>query len=192
MDAKLFITAGKATFTVSNGKGDHRTYRVTRKDADDRYPETYFVKLLTGPDNTSSYTYLGILDAATGGVRLTKNSKFTDDSLPVKVLRWALKKVWAGEPLPAGYAVQHEGKCGRCGRALTVPESIVSGIGPECAKMGAKGSAPRYLAPMQVEQMCSSDGTVIQQKVNGRWVDGETPERFYTPATLTSGDYVDF
>jgi hypothetical protein len=27
----------------------------------------------------------------------------------------------------------HEGKCCRCGRKLTVPASIASGIGPECA-----------------------------------------------------------
>jgi hypothetical protein len=29
----------------------------------------------------------------------------------------------------------HEGKCGRCGRLLTVPSSIESGIGPECSKI---------------------------------------------------------
>jgi hypothetical protein len=28
--------------------------------------------------------------------------------------------------------VWHEGRCGRCGRALTVPESVERGIGPEC------------------------------------------------------------
>jgi hypothetical protein len=27
-----------------------------------------------------------------------------------------------------------EGKCGKCGRALTVPSSILTGIGPECSK----------------------------------------------------------
>jgi hypothetical protein len=26
----------------------------------------------------------------------------------------------------------HEGRCGKCGRALTVPESIESGLGPVC------------------------------------------------------------
>lgn len=31
--------------------------------------------------------------------------------------------------------IWHEGKCGRCGRQLTVPESIESGFGPECVKM---------------------------------------------------------
>ena len=30
--------------------------------------------------------------------------------------------------------IWHEGKCGRCGRSLTVPESIAAGIGPVCAE----------------------------------------------------------
>jgi hypothetical protein len=34
--------------------------------------------------------------------------------------------------LPEQVEVHHEGRCGRCGRALTVPESIESGFGPEC------------------------------------------------------------
>lgn len=33
--------------------------------------------------------------------------------------------------------IRHEGRCGRCSRALTRPESIDTGFGPECAeKMG--------------------------------------------------------
>lgn len=33
--------------------------------------------------------------------------------------------------------IRHEGRCGRCGRALTRPESIDTGLGPDCAeKMG--------------------------------------------------------
>jgi hypothetical protein len=31
------------------------------------------------------------------------------------------------------FEVWHEGKCGKCGRALT-PSSILTGIGPECSK----------------------------------------------------------
>lgn len=36
----------------------------------------------------------------------------------------------------------HEGRCGRCRRKLTVPESIINGIGPVCA---AKGGLPGIL-----------------------------------------------
>lgn len=135
MITKDFITAGKAIFTVSNGKGEHYTFRVTHKEATGNYPATWFVALLTGPENTSDYTYMGMLNPQEGSVRLTRNSKFNEDSTPVRVIRWALGIVWKSGEFPTGYKLQHEGKCGRCGRTLTVPESIESGIGPECAKM---------------------------------------------------------
>jgi hypothetical protein len=34
--------------------------------------------------------------------------------------------------------VWHEGTCGKCGRALTVPSSIENGLGPECIKSLSK------------------------------------------------------
>jgi len=135
MITRDFITAGKASFTVSNGKGERYTFRVTHKEASGTYPATWFVALLTGPDNTSDYTYMGMLNPTEGTVRLTRNSKFAEDSTPVRVIRWALGIVWNSKEFPSGYKLQHEGKCGRCGRMLTVPESIESGIGPECAKL---------------------------------------------------------
>ena len=137
MLTKDFITAGRAIFTVESKTGERYTYRVSHKEGDGGWPDAWFVSLLTGPCNEADYTYLGMLDPATGGVRLTKASKYTDDTVPVKVVRWALGLVWADRELPPGYALHHEGRCGRCGRTLTVPESIESGIGPECAKIMA-------------------------------------------------------
>lgn len=131
---RAWITAGKAHFTVSNPAGDRYTYRVVHRPGTDRFAPKWFVGLLTGPDNTRHYTYLGILDAETGDVRLTDKSAYGNDARPVKVLRYALRHwVYGREEIPAGYAVHHEGRCCRCGRLLTVPESIESGIGPECA-----------------------------------------------------------
>lgn len=135
-----FILAGRALFTVSNPTGERYTFKVTRKEAQpgSRYIDpTYFVALLTGPNNEADYTYMGILKPATGTVILTKASKYTDQSKPYRVASWAIGLIFRGQQLPIGYAVRHEGKCGRCGRTLTVPESIDSGIGPECAaKLG--------------------------------------------------------
>jgi hypothetical protein len=130
-----FILGGKAIFTVSNPTGERYTFRVNRKDAEpgSRYTDpTFFVKLLTGPENSTDYTYLGLLTPA-GDVKLTKASRYTDETKPVRVIRWALRLVFQGASLPAGYAIHHEGRCGRCGRLLTVPESVDSGFGPECA-----------------------------------------------------------
>ncbi len=147
MLTREFITAGRAVFTVANNKGDHYTFRVNHKDECTKevngrlvtYPEAWFINLLTGPDNTSSYTYLGKLDPETGDVTVTHGSRFGESSVPVRVIRWALRFVWAGREFPEGYKLYHEGACGRCGRPLTVPESIESGIGPECSKIIKRG-----------------------------------------------------
>ncbi len=133
-----WILSGKAIFTVSNDKGTRYTYRVTHKAADGRFPEAYFVSLLTGPDNTSDYSYMGMVNKQTAEVFLTRKSAYNDDSVPVKVVRWALKKIWANEAFPVGYAVCHEGYCGRCSRLLTVPSSVESGYGPECIQLVAR------------------------------------------------------
>lgn len=143
-----FFSAGRAVFTVANNKGDHYTFRIGRRN--DTQP--LFVGLLTGPDNTSSYTYLGILSHAANpwssknpanrnltidaghSLWLTPKSKYTPETVPVKVVTWIIKTLNAGKPLPAGYAVQHNGKCCCCGRTLTTPESIDAGIGPICAE----------------------------------------------------------
>ena len=140
MITKEFVTAGKAIFTVSNGdKGNWYTYKVTHKPANGQYKESWFVSILSGPDNNSNYTYMGMLDVLTGDVRLTRKSTFTDESQPVRVIRWALNNLWTGKAFPAGYDVQHEGRCGRCGRRLTTPQSLEAGIGPECAGREAIG-----------------------------------------------------
>lgn len=129
-----FITAGKAVFTLQ-GSETRYTYRVNRAEPKAGSPYTqvaYFVSLLTGPDNTADYTYLGMLDPQTGAVRLTRKSQYTDQSKPVLAIRWVLARLWANQPIDPA-KIYHIGRCGRCGRALTVPASIEAGIGPECA-----------------------------------------------------------
>jgi hypothetical protein len=144
MITKEFVTGGKATFTIEvandfatkNELKPHYTFKVKKKEANGNYPEAYFVSLLTGPDNENSFSYLGVLNPNAGEVRLTAKSRLQDDSMVVKILKRTLARLWAnqGEEIAkAGFDVHHEGKCGRCGRKLTVPESVKSGFGPECA-----------------------------------------------------------
>jgi hypothetical protein len=143
--SKDFVLAGDATFTVEvppqhRPPGGHPwyTYRVRHKEAEGNYAEMWFVSSLSGPDNTSDYKlYLGRLYPYEGQVALTAKSKITPESYRYRLLNRVLARVWAGDHAAyesAGFQVHHEGKCGRCGRKLTVPESVESGIGPECAK----------------------------------------------------------
>jgi hypothetical protein len=181
---KTFVLAGRAVFTVANGKPapDSRdyTYKVTKKvNRDDRTrtgdaqplyrPDVYFVALLTGSDNGSDYTYLGVLDPATGAVRTTAKSSYLPTSAPVVALNWALGKVWAGRELPGGATLQHAGHCGKCNRLLTVPESVESGLGPECSGLGytkprnvRKPRQPKLTAAQKFER----DRNAVPQPLN--------------------------
>lgn len=132
LDTKFF-TGGNATFTVESVTGEYFTFKVRQPKPD----MPHFASLLRGPNNETDYSYVGIMCPQTGSVRLTAKSKVTEDAKSVKVLRWALKHAFGDKTLPDGYKVRHEGKCGCCGRKLTVPESLDRGIGPECwAKLG--------------------------------------------------------
>lgn len=139
--SKEFVLAGDATFTVELPDETHKTYRVQHVEGNDRWPESYFAKLLTGPDNTKSYTYMGKLEPVAGVVNTTAKSASFEGSLALRLLNRILARVWANDHSAYeehGYRTHHEGMCGRCGRKLTVPASIESGIGPECAKIMAR------------------------------------------------------
>lgn len=127
------LLAGKATFTVSNDSGSHYTFRINKKDGN-RGP-MYFVKLLTGSDNMTSYTYMGMVNATQHRAYPTKASKYNKDSLVFKVLNWALNIIAFEKDVPEGYEILPSGTCFKCGRKLTTPESIKSGLGPHCRKM---------------------------------------------------------
>jgi Family of unknown function (DUF6011) len=127
-----FVTAGNATLTLTSAKTSaHYTYKVQKKDSG----FFFFVSLLTGPDNSSNYKYLGLLTQS--GFRTTGKSCQGPDSKPARAFAWMVDKVMFEKKNPATVAleVRHMNKCGRCGRPLTTPESIDRGLGPECAKM---------------------------------------------------------
>jgi hypothetical protein len=135
LDIRNFLLAGKAIFTVVSKKSGVRfTYKVKKHDEKD----LWFVSVLTGPDNTSSYSYLGTVFTQTGQFgpsrvfRSTAKSRIAVDAPSNKAFSWLFRMVDEGKSVEEFAEVHHEGRCGRCGRRLTVPESIESGFGPEC------------------------------------------------------------
>lgn len=117
----------------------HYTYRVTYKPTENGNG-LFFVGLLAGPDNLRDYTYMGMLHPHTGDLRLTRASRLTDSSWPFKLLKRLFARVWASDHKAFeahGFDLHHLGKCGRCGKALTKPNSVKCGFGQTCAdKMG--------------------------------------------------------
>jgi hypothetical protein len=142
-----FLYAGNATVTLLNTvTGVRFTFNVVapRDKVTGEYQTgagLYWVKLLNGPENVADYTYMGTVVPAKiepkvvgTGLRATKGSKVAADAPSFKAADWMLRLLASGMPMPAGLEVWHEGKCGKCGRRLTVPESVAAGIGPVCRK----------------------------------------------------------
>jgi hypothetical protein len=128
VNPKNFITAGKAFFTIRSEVTQTRfTYKVQKVEDKDMW----FVSVLSGPNNESDYIYIGCINPA-GLFIHTKGSKVTPEAQSFKAFAWFWKRI---DNLPEVVSVFHEGRCGRCGRKLTVPESVESGFGPECIQM---------------------------------------------------------
>lgn len=169
--ASAFILAGNAVVTVvrpvrylKDGQEDPEkrfTYKVTRAKGDEP-TRPWFVKVLTGQNNTEDYQYLGTIFQNGHGIiyRHGRKSTISEDAKSAKGIAWLVEKLdemieakrqvamadaMFGNPAAESKLKQveaklnqleyyHMGHCGRCNRELTVPESIINGIGPECAK----------------------------------------------------------
>lgn len=131
-DALRFMFGGNAVFTLRSEKTSTRfTYKIRQKDE----TSPFFVSVLSGPSNETDYQYLGFIPRADRGT-LIAGSKGLPGAKSFKALSWALSQL-SGARIPEKLSIFHEGRCCACGRKLTTPESILSGIGPECAKKGA-------------------------------------------------------
>lgn len=147
----------------------YRIQRAKPADSDNPDPgRPWFVKVLTGPNNMQDYQYLGTIFRERNGEGLVyrhgKKSRVYEDAPAARGITWFVKHlsslvVLRGELVRADLFTQpevearitkveatlnkllyyHEGRCGRCARRLTVPESIINGLGPECAdKVGGR------------------------------------------------------
>lgn len=130
--ARAFLLAGAARFTlVSKRTGERFTYRIAKTGSREKR-SPYFVSVLTGASNSADFTFLGTI-FPDGYYARGKKSRIDGDAPSARAFAWFWARL-AGGQIPASCEVWHEGRCGRCGRALTVPESIASGIGPTCAE----------------------------------------------------------
>jgi hypothetical protein len=171
--ARAFLLGGHAVVTlVSKKTGTRFTYRVSAVPGPSRVnspPEhAFFVSVLSGPENTADYAYIGLWKPEERRFFRTAKSRVKSDDAPsFAAFAWMLRALFGmcqalrqgspgvlvaclahvnadgtcpmvhahvtDGPMPAELEVWHQGSCGKCGRPLTVPESIASGIGPVCA-----------------------------------------------------------
>lgn len=129
-DIQTYVFAGNAIFTVLNPlTGNRFTYKVRCLENEDGSFSPPFVSILSGQDNNDNYTYIGFIRGSEF-IHAGQKTKVSRDAPSVQAFIWFLHNI--KDPQPA--EVWHEGRCGRCGRKLTVPDSIQSGLGPVCQK----------------------------------------------------------
>ena len=125
--AKDFAFAGHAIITLESRRtGNHHTYKI---NICKETPGLFFVShLISGSADEGNFAYLGIVKE--GRFHLTRKSTASAEAPSVQAFFFFMRS----KELHPQLVIHHEGRCGRCGRTLTVPSSVKSGIGPECAK----------------------------------------------------------
>jgi hypothetical protein len=141
-----YIFGGKSTFTLQSvASGERFTYKISEsaKRAGDNRPSVFFVSVLTGPDNSDNFSFVGtIFERKT--FKFSPKAGYRVDSPSVKAFSWAFSN-FVGNVVPDKLEFWPSSHCARCGRKLTVPTSVHNGFGPECiTKVGAAaaGQAP--------------------------------------------------
>jgi hypothetical protein len=127
-DVRVGVELHEGIYTVTFADGSYRTLKVEKQDDTASFmPGAIIVAYLSGSDNEGDYTSYGHVNDR-GYFKVWK--KHQGNEALVEAVR-----VLVGDPKAAMLAyAQHSGRCGRCNRTLTTPESIAAGVGPECAK----------------------------------------------------------
>ena len=129
--------AGRAVLTFNNDtKGTHMTVKVKQvRDRQDRKKKLpiFFVSISLLGDKEQGMVFAGTIFQESGHVKLGRNVDPT--SRLARALAFLAQAVKDPSILRANnVSFQHEGRCCSCGMALTHPQSIVVGLGPECLK----------------------------------------------------------
>ena len=132
-DAKNYVFAGNSIFTLKSLRtGKHFTFKFKKRQSSSYL---FYVMVLSG----STYEYIGSI--VNGIFRVTptvKNDLRTKTHLEQETIKWFLRQLSSKKELNENLEIWHDGKCGRCRRTLTHPDSISSGLGPECVKYVCK------------------------------------------------------
>lgn len=129
-----YIFAGNSTITVYSHKcGDHFTYKIVR---DKFQRDCYRVYLLYGQDNSKDFRFIGVFYNDFAQYVLPGLYRRGEYAQPVPLSIQVIRFVLENAPnLPETISVLHSGRCAKCGRKLTTPESLMTGFGPKCRRI---------------------------------------------------------
>jgi hypothetical protein len=139
MVTPTFAFAGRASFVVENPKGESVTVKLSKSApkvnpyTGQIYPETFFVSVR---HNNDPWAFVGKLDPTRTHIERTQRAAgywaSTAGQHAIRIAQWALTLIHAAKDVPAGYRLEHTGRCGKCGKLLRDAESIAQGLGPVC------------------------------------------------------------
>lgn len=134
--ALKFMLAGKSEFTVVSGKtGTRLGFRLEKRKSNRDGGADYIYYMSTLQEGKMVYAGIIYLHEQKDRFWFAKGKKgrLEYNHVNVKSILYILNNLYEGNT-GMNIRIYHVGTCGRCGRKLTTPESIVNGIGPECAK----------------------------------------------------------
>lgn len=121
-ESKQFILAGNALVTFKSLKtSKHFTYKIKKK----KDQNIWFVSVAYN-GGERQFNYLGCI-LPNNTFKHTKASQVKQEATSFKAFAWAWNNLLSDQ-----IEIWHEGRCARCGRTLTEPESIKAGYGPHC------------------------------------------------------------
>ena len=123
------------TFTVMSARtGEHRTFKIVKS----KNGKPRWVMLMTGPDNERSFKSFALVSEDNRRIFVFNKNKGTKDDPSIYekyacLLECMLTRQGDEWYTERGYTIEGSKKCARCGRKLTEPQSLITGIGPVCA-----------------------------------------------------------
>jgi hypothetical protein len=187
-DALKFMLAGDARITLVNSDTQRRfTYRISAPSKEtakggkvrDFAANVRFVSLA---DNEDTFAFLGTIFVQDRRFVWSRKSH-VQMTAPSVVLFHDVFGALTADAVSDNIAIFHEGVCGRCGRTLTVPTSIASGFGPDCAALLGVDQPEPVVTPIAG----GSEPIVIERPARTCWKCGGTG-RFITRTGRDFGD----
>lgn len=128
--ARRYVQSGKATFTLV-GRSRRFTFEVNAGRGPAKH--LFFVRVLTGPDNEFDYAFIGTLFPGLLYIH-SPQARLSIETPSNKAATWFFDHALDSDEAFDKVQMWHHGHCGRCGRLLTVPDSVAAGLGPTCVE----------------------------------------------------------
>ena len=129
-----YVSGGRGIVTLESPSGKHHTYEFRRPNDESAFPNTTFFVYVLVKEHT--WMYVGMYNSGTKHFRLTRASTYRHDSEIVKGVKYLTKLARClGSIDDFRMSAYHEGICSVCGRRLTSPKSIQTGMGPHCRRV---------------------------------------------------------